>query len=248
MKKDTYMTLLGLRDVCYNDFNFDIDNKNPFLGTDTYKKIEEILKKNQTEELLKEFEVGANIYQDYAPEYLSLTNKHEIEHDINAAREYINNYSDDKDDFKKNYQAFIDDNSLSYAFGPDDNLDQVQKDLNNVDTENVIVWERRKNEYLLLPHSFQSLERIKNKISSVKNENDKAIRLAMEKLFNNINEFLKPFSKSQYGKYEKDLPEDLRMKLEHEALLLQNDARDVGAEKLAKKAEEIARKANNDVE
>ena len=42
MKKDTYMTLLGLRDVCYNDFNFDIDNKNPFLGTDTYKKIENI--------------------------------------------------------------------------------------------------------------------------------------------------------------------------------------------------------------
>ena len=36
------MTLLGLRDTCYNNFNFDIDEKDFYLGTDTYKKIDKI--------------------------------------------------------------------------------------------------------------------------------------------------------------------------------------------------------------
>ena len=46
------MTLLGFRDTCYNDFNFDIDEKDFYLGTDTYKKIDKILKDAQNEQLL----------------------------------------------------------------------------------------------------------------------------------------------------------------------------------------------------
>ena len=154
MKKETYLTLLGFRDLCYNDFNFDVDEKNTFLGTDTYKKIEKFLKENEDEKLLTEFEEGSHIYQDYTPEYLSLTTKHEIQHDINASRDFKDNYNSDKDDFESNYQAFLDDNSISYSFCASDNLDIVQEDLNDIETEKVIVWQRRDNEYILLPHSI----------------------------------------------------------------------------------------------
>ena len=246
MKKETYFTLLGFRDLCYNDFNFDVDEKNTFLGTDTYKKIEKILQENQDEELLTSLEEGSHIYQDYSPEYLSLTTKHEIQHDINAARDFKDNYNGDKDDFESNYQAFLDDNSLSYSFCAGDNLDRVQEDLNDIDTEKVIVWQRRDNEYILLPHSIRSLERIKEKLSSVTMQKDKEIRHAMEKLYDNLEVFLKPFSKDEYGKYEKDLTEKLKDEMEHFTLSIQNEARDEASTKLAEFALETAKKANND--
>ena len=41
MKKDTYMTLLGFRDTCYNDFNFDIDEKDVVANDDLEIEIEE---------------------------------------------------------------------------------------------------------------------------------------------------------------------------------------------------------------
>lgn len=246
MKKETYLTLLGFRDLCYNDFNFDVDEKNTFLGTDTYKKIDKILKEHQDEEVLTGFEEGSHIYQDYTPEYLSLTTKHEIQHDINAARDFKDNYSGEKDDFDSNYQAFLDDNSLSYSFGASDNLDSVQEDLNDIETEKVIVWQRRDDEYILLPHSIRSLERIKEKISSVKDEQNVEIRHAMEKLYDNLEEFLKPFSDSQLGKYEKDLSDKLKDEIEHYTLSIQNEARDEASDKLAKFALDTAKKVNND--
>lgn len=246
MKKDTYITLLGFRDVCYNDFDFEVDVKNPYLGVDGYKKIEEILKKHEDEDLLTQFEEGSHIYQDYSPEYLSLTTKHEIQHDINAARKYLDDYSGSKDDRESSYKAFLDDNSLSYSFSPKDNLSTVQNDLNDIDTEKVIVWQRRDDEYILLPHSINSLERIKKQIMSAKRIEDKELRSAMEKLFNNLNEFLMPFSESQFGKYDKKLPDELKDKLEHEALTLQNVARDEAAKELAEFALATAKKFNND--
>ena len=54
------MTLLGLRDTCYNNFNFNIDEKDFYLGTDTYKKIDKILKNAQDEQLLIQFEAAAH--------------------------------------------------------------------------------------------------------------------------------------------------------------------------------------------
>ena len=83
------MTLLGLRDTCYNNFNFDIDEKDFYLGTDTYKKIDKILKNAQDEQLLIQFEEGPHLYQDYDPEYLSVDQKREVQHDIHAARDFL---------------------------------------------------------------------------------------------------------------------------------------------------------------
>lgn len=248
MKKDTYMTLLGFRDTCYNDFNFEVDVKNTFLGTDSYKKIEDILEKVQREDsqLLTEFEAGSDIYQDYTPEFLSNTTKHEIQHDINAAHDFLDNYSGDKDKKKENYKAFLDDNSLSYSFGPDDNLAQVQESLNDIDTDEVIVWQRRDNEYILLPHTVQSLKRIKNRITEARDIDDKQLRHSMERLFNNLNNFLKPFSERELGKYEDNISEELRDQLMHFALSVQTDAREVGADKIAKFALDTAEKVNND--
>lgn len=248
MKKDTYMTLLGFRDTCYNDFNFKVDVKNTFLGTDSYKKIEDILEKVQKEDsrLLTEFEAGSDIYQDYTPEFLSNTTKHEIQHDINAAHDFLDNYDGDKDKKKESYKAFLDDNSLSYAFGPDDNLAQVQESLNDIDTDEVIVWQRRDNEYILLPHTVQSLKRIKNRITEARDIEDKQLRYSMERLFNNLNNFLKPFSEREFGKYEDSISEELRDQLMHFALGVQNDAREIGADKVAKFALDTAEKVNND--
>ena len=144
------MTLLGFRDTCYNDFNFDIDEKDFYLGTDTYKKIAKILKDAQNEQLLVQFEEGTHLYQDYDPEYLSVAQKREIQHDINAARNFLDNYDRDADDKHDNYAAYLDDNSLSYSFGPDSNLDEVQNNLNDIETNGVIIWQRRKDEYILL--------------------------------------------------------------------------------------------------
>ena len=248
MKKDTYKTLLGFRDICYNDFNFEVDVKNPFLGTDSYKKIEAILEKIQEDDsqLLTEFEAGSDIYQDYTPEFLSNTTKHEIQHDINSAREFLDNYSGDKDKKKENYKAFLDDKSLSYSFGPDDNLAQVQENLNNIETEEVIVWQRRDNEYILLPHTVQSLKKIKSRITEARDIKDTQLRHSMERLFNNLNNFLKPFSERELGKSEDNISEELRDQLMHFALGVQNDAREVGAEKVANFALETAKKVNND--
>ena len=196
------MTLLGFRDTCYNDFNFDIDEKDFYLGTDTYKKIDKILKDAQNEQLLVQFEEGTHLYQDYDPEYLSVAQKREIQHDINAARNFLDNYDGDVDDKHDNYAAYLDDNSLSYSFGPDSNLDEVQNNLNDIETNGVIIWQRRKDEYILLPHTIHSLERIKKQIASSKRVDDKKLRYAMERLFDNITDFLKPFSDSELGKYE----------------------------------------------
>lgn len=248
MKKDTYLTLLGFRDTCYNDFNFEVDIKNTFLGTDSYKKIDEILKKEQREDsqLLVEFEAGTDIYQDYMPEYLSNTTKHEIQHDINSAREFLDDYDGDQSKKKENYQAFLDDNSLSYAFGTDDNLAQVQEELNDIATDEVIVWQRKDNEYILLPHTVASLFQIQDKISSTRKIEDVQLRHSMERLYNNLNNFLKPFSDHELGKYENNISEKLRDKLMHFALGVQNDAREVGAEKVAQFAVDTAKKVNND--
>lgn len=248
MKKDTYMTLLGFRDTCYNDFNFEVDVKNTFLGTDSYKKIDDILKKVQREdsELLTEFEAGSDIYQDYMPEYLSNTTKHEIQHDINNARDFLDNYDGNQDKKKENYQAFLDDNSLSYAFGADDNLAQVQESLNDIATEEVIVWQRRSDEYILLPHTVDSLHRIQDKISSARKIEDAQLRHSMERLYNNLNNFLKPFSDHELGKYENSISEKLRDELMHFALSVQTDAREAGAEKMAQFALATAKKVNND--
>ena len=180
------MTLLGFRDTCYNDFNFDIDEKDFYLGTDTYKKIAKILKDAQNEQLLVQFEEGTHLYQDYDPEYLSVAQKREIQHDINAARNFLDNYDRDADDKHDNYAAYLDDNSLSYSFGPDSNLDEVQNNLNDIETNGVIIWQRRKDEYILLPHTIHSLERIKKQIASSKRVDDKKLRYAMERLFDNI--------------------------------------------------------------
>lgn len=246
MKKDTYMTLLGFRDTCYNDFNFDIDEKDFYLGTDTYKKIDKILKDAQDEQLLVQFEEGTHLYQDYDPEYLSVAQKREIQHDINAARNFLDNYNGDADDKHDNYAAYLDDNSLSYSFGPDSNLDEVQNNLNDIETNGVIIWQRRKDEYILLPHTIHSLERIKKQIASSKRVDDKKLRYAMERLFDNITDFLKPFSDSELGKYESSISQELRDNLEHYALSVQTDAREVAADKLTKYAVQLAKKENND--
>lgn len=246
MKKDTYMTLLGFRDTCYNDFNFDIDEKDFYLGTDTYKKIDKILKDAQNEQLLVQFEEGTHLYQDYDPEYLSVAQKREIQHDINAARNFWDNYDGDVDDKHDNYAAYLDDNSLSYSFGPDSNLDEVQNNLNDIETNGVIIWQRRKDEYILLPHTIHSLERIKKQIASSKRVDDKKLRYAMERLFDNITDFLKPFSDSELGKYENTISQELRDNLEHYALSVQTDAREVAADKLTKYAVQLAEKENND--
>lgn len=248
MKKDTYMTLLGFRDTCYNDFNFEVDVKNTFLGTDSYKKIENILEKIQKEDskLLTEFEAGSDIYQDYAPEFLSNTTKYEIQHDINVAHKFLDNYSGNESEKKENYKTFLDDNSLSYSFGPDDNLAQVQENLNDIDTDEVIVWQRRNNEYILLPHTVQSLKRIKKRITETRDIDDKQLRYSMERLFNNLNNFLKPFSERELGKYENNISEELRDQLMHFALSIQNDAREVGSDKVASFALDTAKKVNND--
>ena len=242
MKKDTYMTLLGLRDTCYNDFNFDIDEKDFYLGTDTYKKIDKILKDAQDEQLLVQFEEGTHLYQDYDPEYLSVAQKREIQHDINAARNFLDNYDGDVDDKHDNYAAYLDDNSLSYSFGPDSNLDEVQNNLNDIETNGVIIWQRRKDECILLPHTIHSLERIKKQIASSKRVDDKKLRYAMERLFDNITDFLKPFSDSELGKYESSISQELRDNLEHYALSVQTDAREVAADKLTKYAVQLAKK------
>lgn len=199
MKKDTYMTLLGLRDTCYNNFNFDIDEKDFYLGTDTYKKIDKILKNAQDEQLLIQFEEGTHLYQDYDPEYLSVAQKRE-----------------------------------------------VQNNLNDIETDAVIVWQRRKDEYILLPHTIHSFERIKKQISSNKHVDDKKLRYAMERLFDNITDFLKPFSDSELGKYENTISEELKDNFEHYALGVQTDARETAADKLTKYAVELAEKENND--
>lgn len=245
MKKDTYMTLLGFRDTCYNDFNFDIDEKDFYLGTDTYKKIDKILKDAQNEQLLVQFEEGTHLYQDYDPEYLSVAQKREIQHDINAARNFLDNYDGDADDKHDNYAAYLDDNSLSYSFGPDSNLDEVQNNLNDIETNGVIIWQRRKDEYILLPHTIHSLERIKKQIASSKRVDDKKLRYAMERLFDNITDFLKPFSDSELGKYENTILQELRDNLEHYALSVQTDTREVAADKLTKYAVQLAEKENN---
>ena len=237
------MTLLGLRDTCYNDFNFDIDEKDFYLGTDTYKKIDKILKDAQ---LLVQFEEGTHLYQDYDPEYLSVAQKREIQHDINAARNFLDNYNGGADDKHDNYAAYLDDNSLSYSFGPDSNLDEVQNNLNDIETNGVIIWQRRKDEYILLPHTIHSLERIKKQIASSKRVDDKKLRYAMERLFDNITDFLKPFSDSELGKYESSISQELRDNLEHYALSVQTDAREVAADKVTKYAVQLAKKENND--
>ena len=245
MKKDTYMTLLGFRDTCYNDFNFDIDEKDFYLGTDTYKKIAKILKDAQNEQLLVQFEEGTHLYQDYDPEYLSVAQKREIQHDINAARNFLDNYDGDADDKHDNYAAYLDDNSLSYSFGPDSNLDEVQNNLNDIETNGVIIWQRRKDEYILLPHTIHSLERIKKQIASSKRVDDKKLRYAMERLFDNITDFLMPFSDSELGKYENTISQELRDNLEHYAFSVQTDTREVAADKLTKYAVQLAEKENN---
>lgn len=239
------MTLLGFRDTCYNDFNFDIDEKDFYLGTDTYKKIDKILKDAQNEQLLVQFEEGTHLYQDYDPEYLSVAQKREIQHDINAARNFLDNYDGDADDKHDNYAAYLDDNSLSYSFGPDSNLDEVQNNLNDIETNGVIIWQRRKDEYILLPHTIHSLERIKKQIASSKRVDDKKLRYAMERLFDNITDFLKPFSDSELGKYENTILQELRDNLEHYALSVQTDTREVAADKLTKYAVQLAEKENN---
>ena len=236
------MTLLGFRDTCYNDFNFDIDEKDFYLGTDTYKKIDKILKDAQDEQLLVQFEEGTHLYQDYDPEYLSVAQKREIQHDINAARNFLDNYDGDVDDKHDNYAAYLDDNSLSYSFGPDSNLDEVQNNLNDIETNGVIIWQRRKDECILLPHTIHSLERIKKQIASSKRVDDKKLRYAMERLFDNITDFLKPFSDSELGKYESSISQELRDNLEHYALSVQTDAREVAADKLTKYAVQLAKK------
>ena len=246
MKKDTYMTLLGLRDTCYNDFNFDIDEKDFYLGTDAYKKIDKILKDAQNEQLLIQFEEGTHLYQDYDREYLSVAQKREIQHDINAARDFLDNYTGSADEKHDSYAAYLDDNSLSYSFGPDSNLDEVQNNLNGIETDGVIIWQRRQNEYILLPHTIHSLERIKKQIASNKRVDDKKLRYAMEHLFNNITEFLKPFSNTELGKYENTISDELKDKLEHYALSVQTDTREEAADKLAKFAVELAEKENSE--
>lgn len=161
------MTLLGFRDTCYNDFNFDIDEKDFYLGTDTYKKIDKILKDAQNEQLLVQFEEGTHLYQDYDPEYLSVAQKREIQHDINAARNFLNNYDGDANDKHDNYAAYLDDNSLSYSFGPDSNLDEVQNDLNDIETNGVIIWQRRKMNIFYYHILFIALKELKNRLHQV---------------------------------------------------------------------------------
>ena len=68
----------------------------------------------------------------------------------------------------------------------------------------------------------------------------------MERLFNNITDFLKPFSDSELGKYENTISQELRDNLEHYALSVQTDAREVAADKLTKYAVQLAEKENND--
>ena len=50
-----------------------------------------------------------------------------MQHDINAARDFLDNYDGSNDDKHDNYAAYLDDNSLSYSFGADSSLDEVQK-------------------------------------------------------------------------------------------------------------------------
>ena len=78
----------------------------------------------------------------------------------------------------------------------------MQNNLNDIETDAVIVWQKREDEYILLPHTIHSLERIKKQISSNKHVDDKKLRYAMERLFDNITDFLKPFSDSELGKYD----------------------------------------------
>ncbi|MBP2058273.1 hypothetical protein J2Z60_001450 [Lactobacillus colini] len=247
MKKDTYMNLLGFRDLCYNDFNFEVNVKNPFLGLDSYQKIEKILSDVQKEDsqLLTEFEAGNDIYQDYAPEFLSNTTKHEIKRDIEVAREFLDNYSGDAAKKKEKYQEFLEDNSLSYSFGPDSKLTKVEQAINNIDTNEVIVWQRSDKEYILLSHTVQSLKKIKSQIIEVGKIEDKQLRHSLERLFNNLNNFLKPFSENNLGKYEDNISQELRDQLMHFALDVQNDSREIAANKVAKFALDIAEKANN---
>ncbi len=122
----------------------------------------------------------------------------------------------------------------------------MQNNLNDIETDAVIVWQRRKDEYILLPHTIHSLERIKKQISSNKHVDDKKLRYAMERLFDNITDFLKPFSDSELGKYENSISEELKDNFEHYALGVQTDARETAADKLTKYAVELAEKENND--
>lgn len=167
MKKDTYMTLLGLRDTCYNNFNFDIDEKDFYLGTDTYKKIDKILKNAQDEQLLIQFEEGTHLYQDYDPEYLSVAQKREVQHDINAARDFLDNYDGSSDDKHDNYAAYLDDNSLSYSFGADSSLDEVQNNLNDIETDAVIVWQEGKMNISYFHTPFTVLKELKSKFHQI---------------------------------------------------------------------------------
>ena len=176
---------------------------------------------------------------------MSVAQKREIQHDINAARNFLDNYDGDADDKHDNYAAYLDDKSLSYSFGPDSNLDEVQNNLNDIETNGVIIWQRRKDEYILLPHTIHSLERIKKQIASNKRVDDKKLRYAMERLFDNITDFLKPFSDSELGKYENTISQELRDNLEHYALSVQTDTREVAADKLTKYAVQLAEKENN---
>ena len=68
----------------------------------------------------------------------------------------------------------------------------------------------------------------------------------MERLFDNITDFLKPFSDSELGKYENTISQELRDNLEHYALSVQTDTREVAADKLTKYAVQLAEKENND--
>lgn len=248
MKKDTYKTLVGFRDICYNDFNFEVDVKNFYLGTDSYKKINDILVKHQEDDeaLLTSFEEGSDIYQDYGREYLSTATKREIQHDINAAREFKDNFEGNKDDFDGSYKAFLDENSLSYAFGLKSNLDEVQADLNEIETDRAIIWQRRENEYILLPHTVKSLQRIRDRITKSRDIEDKELRHTMEKLFNNLNKFLEPFSERDLGKHEDNLTDEQKNAIMDFALDVQLDTREEGAEKVAKFALETAEKDNNE--
>ena len=85
----------------------------------------------------------------------------------------MDNYDGDVDDKHDNYAAYLDDNSLSYSFGPDSNLDEVQNNLNDIETNGVIIWQRRKDEYILLPHSAFPLE--KSKLGSKSGNNSDAL-------------------------------------------------------------------------
>ena len=90
------------------------------------------------------------------------------------------------------------------------------------------------------------MQRIRDRITKSRDIEDKELRHTMEKLFNNLNKFLEPFSERDLGKHEDNLTDEQKNAIMDFALDVQLDTREEGAEKVAKFALETAEKDNNE--